>query len=201
MTAPELGPATFVERLARWAAAPLAMLIVALWVIEIVDTALGDPLQTHGIGPRRIDGLEGVLLAPLLHSGFGHLFSNTVPLAVLGWLVSLRGRAHWFAVTSAVWLGGGALVWLLAGGVNHIGASGLVFGYFGALLGAAIRARRPALLAAALVAIFLYGTMLVGIVPQVGISWESHLFGLLVGSVLGHHLADPPAPPDPVRRA
>lgn len=187
-------PVPLALRLARTAVGPLGVLIAVLWVIEVVDSVLGDPLQVHGIGPRRIDGLEGILAAPLLHSGFGHLFSNTIPLAVLGWLVSLRGRSYWTAVTATVWLGGGALVWLLAGGFNHIGASGLVFGYFGALLAAAVRARRPAVLASALIAIFLYGTMLVGLVPQVGISWESHLFGLLAGAMVGHGLTGPPPP-------
>lgn len=179
------------------AVTPLFVLVAVMWLAELVDAALGGTLTAHGIGPRRIDGLEGVLTAPLLHSGLGHLLSNTVPLLALGLLVAIRGRAWWLAVTGAVWLGGGALVWLLAGGVNHVGASGLVFGYFGALLGSAVRTRRPASLAPALVAIFLYGSLLVGLVPQVGLSWESHLFGLVVGAVVAHRLADPPAPPDP----
>jgi membrane associated rhomboid family serine protease len=169
-----------------------------MWLVEALDgLALGDRLQAHGIGPRRIDGLEGVLLAPLLHSTWGHLASNTVSLAVLGWLAGLRGRRFWVAVTAWVWLAGGGLVWLLAGGSNHIGASGLVFGYFGALMGAAVRSRRPASLAPALVAIFLYGTMLVGLVPQDDLSWEGHLAGLAVGFVVARRLTDPPPPPPP----
>lgn len=185
-------------RLVRAATAtitPLLVLVAAMWAVEVVDTAAGGRLQAHGIGPRRIDGLDGIVAAPLLHDGFGHLLSNTVPLLALGLLVAIRGRTWWLTVTAVAWLGAGALVWLLGAGVNHVGASGLVFGYFGALLGAAVRTRRPASLAPALVAIFLYGTLLVGLVPQVGISWESHLFGLVVGAVASYRLAGEPAPP------
>jgi membrane associated rhomboid family serine protease len=192
---PGPGTAPRIVRLASTLAAPLLGLVAVMWLAELVDAAAGGALTAHGIGPRRIDGLEGILAAPLLHSGFGHLLSNTVPLLALGLLVAIRGRAWWLSITAVVWLGGGALVWLLGGGVNHVGASGLVFGYFGALLGAAVRTRRPASLAPALVAIFLYGSLLVGLVPQVGLSWESHLFGLVVGAVAAYRLAEPPPPP------
>jgi membrane associated rhomboid family serine protease len=173
----------------------LAMVVVGLWAIEVVDRVVFDQaLQRNGIGPRRIDGLDGVLWAPLLHSDWDHLFSNSVPLLVLGWLTMLRGFRYWLAVTIGTALFGGFLVWLFGGGVNHIGASGVVFGYFGALTGAAVRSRKPATLAPALVAIFLYGTMLVGIIPQDDISWESHLFGLIVGFVLAMRLVPRPIP-------
>lgn len=166
--------------------------VAVMWVVEILDTiALGDRLQRNGIHPREIEGLDGIAWAPWLHSDFGHLVSNSVPFIVLGWLVALRGFRHWVAVTIAVTIGGGGLTWLLAGGSNHIGASGLVFGYFGALMGAALRDRRPIVLAPALVAIFLYGTILAGIVPQTGISWEGHLFGLIVGFLVARALIAP----------
>ena len=169
--------------------------VVAMWVVEIADTfVLGDRLQRHGIGPRRIDGLDGVVWGPLLHSDFGHLASNTIPFVVLGWLTMLRGFRFWLIVTVATVIGGGGLVWLLAGGSNHIGASGLVFGYFGALLGAALRSRQPATLAPALVALFLYGTMLAGVVPQEDISWEGHLFAMIVGFITAYRLVDRPEP-------
>jgi membrane associated rhomboid family serine protease len=177
---------------------PIVGLVVVMWGVELSDgLLLADHLQRHGIGPRRIDGLEGVLFAPLLHSTFGHLASNTVPFAVLGWFTALRGTRFWLTVTAWVWLGGGGLVWLAACGSNHIGASGLVFGYFGALLGAAIRSRHPATLAPALVAIFLYGTILAGLVPQDDLSWEGHLAGLVVGLVVAYRGTDPPPPPPP----
>lgn len=184
------------DRAARSSIWPIVILLAAMWLIEALDTfLLDDALQGNGIGPRRLDGLDGVIWTPLLHSTWGHIASNTISFAVLGWLTALRGRRFWLEVTVWVWLAGGALVWLLAGGVNHIGASGIVFGYFGALMGAAVKSRRPASLAPALVAVFLYGTMLVGIVPQDDLSWEGHLAGLVVGFVVARRLTDPPPPP------
>ncbi len=170
----------------------IALYVAAIWLIEIVDTvALGSRLERDGIHPRELSGLPGILWAPFLHDGWGHVLSNTVPLAVLGGLVALRGRARWAAVTVITILLGGALTWLLGGSGNHIGASGVVFGYFGALLGAALFERRPAAIAPALVALMLYYGLIVGLVPQTGISWEGHLFGLLSGLASARVLVDP----------
>ncbi len=186
---------------ARVLSTPIGVLLAlaaAAWGVELLDgSLLGDRLQRHGIHPRQIDGLTGVVWAPWLHAGFGHLASNTVPFLALGWLVSLRGLRYWAIVTIAAVLAGGGLTWLFAGGTNHIGASGVVFGYLGALLGGAIYDRRPAVLAPALVALMLYSGMLAGLVPQRDISWEGHLFGALVGFLVARWLAEPqPAPAD-----
>ena len=167
----------------------------AMWAIEIVDTvALDDWLQGGGIHPRQSDGVDGILWAPLLHGGFSHLISNSVPFAALGGLVAIRGARRLATVTAAAVAVGGGLTWLLGGGGNHIGASGVVFGYLGALLGAAAFERRPAAVAPALVALLLYGTMLVGFVPQPGISWEGHLFGFVAGLLASKSLAEPRTP-------
>ncbi len=170
----------------------IVLYVAAIWLIEIVDTvALGSRLERDGIHPRELSGLAGILWAPFLHAGWGHVLSNTVPLAVLGGLVGLRGRARWVAVTAITILLGGALTWLLGGSGNHIGASGVVFGFFGALLGAALFERRPAAIAPALVALMLYYGLIVGLVPRAGLSWEGHLFGLVAGLVGARLLVDP----------
>lgn len=183
-----------VTRLAAGSAfALIALYIVSIWAIEIFDTFLfGSNLQRGGIQPREAEGLDGVLWAPFLHSDWGHVFSNTAPLAVLGGLVAIRGRARWLTVTIAGALLGGGLTWLLGGAGNHIGASGVVFAYFGALLGAAWFERRPAALAPALVAIMLYYGLIVGLVPQAGISWEGHLFGVIAGLAVAKFIAEIP---------
>lgn len=170
--------------------------LAVMWGIEIVDTAvLGDDLQRNGIHPRRLDGLDGILWAPFLHSTFGHLISNSIPFLGLGFLVSLRGLRYLLLTTLTVLVAGGALTWLLAGGGNHIGASGVVFGFFGALMGAAFYDRRPRVIAPALVALLLYSGMIVGVVPQDGISWEGHLFGLVAGVLAAKSFAKPRALP------
>jgi membrane associated rhomboid family serine protease len=170
----------------------LLVAVLAAWIIEIVDqVVMDDRLQRNGIHPREVDGIDGIVWAPFLHSGFGHVASNTVPLLVMGGLIAARGRTYWARITLTTIAAGGALVWLLGGSGNHIGASGVVFGYLGALLGAAWFERRPAALGGALIAIFLYSGSLAGLVPQGDLSWESHLFGFVVGVLAARALAEP----------
>ena len=177
---------------------PVGVLVTGLavmWTIEIVDTvALSDRLQRNGIWPRSAAGLDGVLWAPFLHADYGHLASNSVPLLLLGGLVAIRGMRYWARVTVVAALAGGLLTWLLAGSGNHIGASGVVFGYLGAILGAAVFERRPRALAPALLVIGFYSGILVGLVPQDSISWEGHLFGMAAGVVAAKWLEEPRVP-------
>ncbi len=176
----------------------IMLALVAMWGIELIDTTvLDDRLQGGGIHPRQADGIDGILWAPFLHVDWGHLASNSIPLAVMGGLVATRGFYYWSRVTATVLLAGGVATWLLAGGGNHLGASGVVFGYFGVLLGAAWFERNTAALGAALLAIFLYSGLVAGLVPQPNLSWEGHLFGFLAGVVVAKILAPPRVYRDP----
>jgi membrane associated rhomboid family serine protease len=173
----------------------LVIAVVAMWAVEIVDSAaLGDRLQGNGIRPRRREGLDGVVWTPFLHADFGHVASNSVPLLALGGLVAVRGMRYWGLATVVIVIGGGGLTWALAGDGNHIGASGVVFGYLGALLGAALFERRLKTLAPAVLAIGFYSGILVGLVPQEFISWEGHLFGMIAGIAASRRLAERPQP-------
>lgn len=182
-------------------ALPLLVMVGAMWVIEIVDRVVpGLDLQANGIHPRRLDGLDGILWAPFLHSTFGHLMSNTAPLLILGALLLLRGMRAWAVTTASVIVIGGAITWVIGGAGNHIGASGVVFGYFGALIGAAIFERSLRAGALALVAVMFYGGLWVGLLPRDGLSWEGHLGGLIAGFLVARVIAEPrpkalPEPP------
>ena len=184
----------------RYLWTPVGLMLLALatmWAIEIVDTvALDDRLQRNGLHPRERDGIDGILWAPFLHADFGHVASNSVPFLALGGLVAVRGMRYWAWITVAVVVVGGGLTWLLGGAGNHVGASGVVFGYFGAILGAAVFERRIRALAAALLALGFYSSLLAGIVPQDAISWEGHLFGLVAGVLASKVLAEPRITPE-----
>jgi membrane associated rhomboid family serine protease len=158
-------------------------LIVVLWFLELVDLLPFINLNRYGIVPWEVEGLKGIVLSPLLHSGFPHLMANTVPLALLAWLIMLRSYRDLAIVTMVSMLIGGMGTWLFGGlGTNHIGASGLVFGYFGFLLARAIVERSLPAISAALVVIMLYGSLIWGIFPLVqGVSWQMHLFGMIGG--------------------
>jgi membrane associated rhomboid family serine protease len=64
--------------------------VATIWVLGIADLALGGALNVYGIAPRHIIGLRGILFAPFLHGGLGHLIANTIPFIVLGWFVMLQ---------------------------------------------------------------------------------------------------------------
>jgi len=179
----------------RLLATPVGLMVVglaAMWGIEALDSvALDDALQRNGLRPREREGLDGILWAPFLHSDFGHVASNSVPFLALGGLVAVRGRRYWGWVTASSILVGGGLTWLVAGTGNHIGVSGVVFGYFGAILGAAMFERHVRALGAALIALGFYSSLIAGLVPQDAVSWEGHLFGLLAGVIMARVLAEP----------
>ncbi len=156
--------------------------IALLWAIEVVNQLTGHALDRFGIWPRHLSGLIGIPLAPLLHGGILHLVSNTLPLLVLGFLVAVHGMRAFFAVTIAIVLIGGAGVWLMARSNYHIGASGLIFGYFGYLVAMGWYARSVKAVLIAIGVVLFYGGMIFGVLPRHPyISWESHLFGLLAG--------------------
>ncbi|MCU1502832.1 MAG: hypothetical protein JWM12_2186, partial [Ilumatobacteraceae bacterium] len=70
---------------------PMLFMVAAMWAVEVIDLPLDGRLDRFGIRPRRLDGLDGVLFAPFLHVGFGHLIANTVPFMVLGGVICLSG--------------------------------------------------------------------------------------------------------------
>ena len=134
--------------------------------------------------PRRLDGLVGVLGAPLVHGSFAHLAANTLPLLVLGGMVAVRGAVYYVTTTLAIAVLGGLGLWLLGRSAAHVGASGVIFGYFGFLVGRGYYERSlPSVAVAVLVAV-VYGGMIGGVLPRDDrVSWEAHLFGLLAGGV------------------
>jgi len=160
----------------------LGTLVGILWIVEIVDIALAGKLNYLGIYPRTAIGLRGILFAPFLHRDFRHLISNTIPFAVMGWFVMLLGISEFFKVSVIVTLASGIGVWLFGAQGLHIGASGVVFGYFGFLLSRAYFERSALSIALSLAVGLLYGGIIWGVFPgQFGISWEGHMFGFLGG--------------------
>lgn len=161
------------------------------WFLEIVDSYLGGRLDVYGIIPRNAIGLRGILFSPFLHGGFAHLSANTVPFLVLGWLIMLRETSDFFVVTIISMLVGGLGVWLFAPPYSiHIGASGVIFGYFGFLLLRGYFERSFAAILFSLIVGSLYGGIIWGVLPgQPGISWQGHLFGFIGGAIAARLLA------------
>ena len=162
----------------------VAMVVAAMWIVEIIDLIPGTNFDRWGIRPRQAVGLIGIVTAPFLHSGFPHLISNTIPFLVLGGIIAASGVQRFFQVTVLVALISGLGTWLVSPtNTDHIGASGLVFGYLTYLLGRGFFERKLTYLFVAVVVLFFYGGVLWGIVPKTGISWQGHIFGAIGGLV------------------
>lgn len=157
--------------------------VTALWATFGVNVLLGGALLRFGIVPRTTDGLVGILAAPFLHANLAHLVANTVSFLLFGWLVMLRDRRHFGVVTLFAMLGSGLLSWTLgAPGSVHIGASGVVFGFFGFLLLAGFYARSAGSILLSLGVAVLWGGTVFGVLPGTpGVSWQGHLGGFLGG--------------------
>lgn len=166
--------------------------VALLWVLEGIDTVLDNQLDLYGIQPRDQDGAIGILMAPLLHGGWAHLVSNTVPLLVLGFLLGLAGVGYALGVTAIVWLVGGIGVWLVGPEYTlHLGASVLVFGWLTCLIVRGFVARSLRQIAVGVLVLVLYGSALWGVLPgQPGVSWQGHLFGAIGGVLAAFLLTD-----------
>jgi membrane associated rhomboid family serine protease len=186
---PGASAAPFRER-AAWVVTSIAL----LWMIEVFALLGGHSLgwSEYGILPRTVVGLRGIPLAPLLHQSPEHLALNTLPLAVLSWLILLRGPALYLRVTITVALLGGFVVWACGRPYYHLGASGVILGYFGYLVARAFLERSWRAVAIALLTVVLYGGLLAQVLPSAPeVSWESHLAGLLAGITAAWWFAAP----------
>ncbi len=156
--------------------------VVLIWVIELINFSIGHRLSDWGILPRTLKGLKGIPLSPFLHASLIHIMMNTIPLAVLGGFVILHGRQIFFEISIIIILVSGTALWLFGRSSYHVGASGLIFGYFGYLVLRAWYDRSLKSFIIAFVTVFLYGGIIWGLLPTFSrISWEGHLFGLLAG--------------------
>lgn len=179
------GTESFYAALGR-AFVAMCAVVPVLFAIEALDEWLGAGLeQAAGIIPHRIDGLDGVFFAPFLHLNYDHLYSNSIPLILLGTFVLAAGSRRFLFSTLFIMFVSGLGVWF-TGSPNSVvvGASGVIFGYLGLLLMRGIVERTWWNLAVVLLVGLLYGWQLIGILPtDPRISWQGHLFGFVGGLV------------------
>ncbi len=156
--------------------------IACLWAFNIINWFLGAPFNRLGIIPRTPLGLIGIAFSPFLHGNFNHLFFNTIPLFILGLFILGDGLQVFAFITVFIAFFQGILVWGFGRRGNHIGASGVIAGYFGYVLATAYQSPTFTTIALCLVALYYFGGILFSIFPtDEKVSFEGHLFGLLVG--------------------
>jgi len=161
--------------------------LALLWLIELVDVISGNLLDTFAIRAWDPQGLLFIFTAPLLHFGWQHLISNSIPFFLFGWLVMISGRNRWIVATLLSVVVSGLFAWLFTPpGAYIAGASGVIFGWFAYLLvrGLWTRDWRQILIAVGLVVV--YGGMIWGVFPTTaGVSWQAHLGGAVGGVAAG----------------
>jgi membrane associated rhomboid family serine protease len=165
---------------------PIVTLVAACWLVFLLNQLVwGGQLNRYGILPRHVTGLPGILCAPFLHGSLPHLLANTVPLLIFGIVLCARSPAEFSTVAGFGTLLAGGLTWVFARSAIHIGASGLIFCFFGYLASLAYFQRTLSTLLLSAACIIGYGGILKGLVPSsTPISWEGHLAGLVAGIVL-----------------
>jgi membrane associated rhomboid family serine protease len=158
-----------------------------IWILKFFEFILGVDLYNLGVYPRSQSGLLGVVTAPLIHGSWEHVIGNTLPLVLLGsMLIYGYPRSRYWAL-AGIWLLSGTGVWLFARSSYHFGASGLTHGIFFYLFVGGILRRDRRSAAMLMVAFYMYGSMLLTILPyDPGVSFESHFFGAACGAILAY---------------
>jgi membrane associated rhomboid family serine protease len=166
----------------KQAAIVIGAFAALLYLIELIDVVLPAELDRFGIIPRSVSGLDGIVWAPLLHHGWGHLLANTLPVLIFGFLAMASGLAQWIAVTATIWVVSGVGVWLVGDSGVTVGASGVALGWLTFLLVRGIFTRSFWQLGIAVVLFLYWGSTLLGVLPgSPGVSWQGHLFGAGAG--------------------
>jgi len=169
---------------------------IAMWIVFLLSFLFKEDFSRMGLLPRNLVGLLGIITSPLIHADFSHIFSNTIPLIILGWIIFSVYPKLSYLLFVFIYLVTGLLVWIFARQVYHIGASGVVYGFVSFLFFSGIFRRDNKSIALALVITFLYGGLVWGMIPGLkGISWESHLFGAITGLLAAYMFRniDPPS--------
>ena len=154
-----------------------------LWLVFFINQVTALDLRLHGLRPRNIDGLPGILFAPLLHLDLAHLIANTGALFVLLTVALAYQRKLALTALLIIIVVGGSLVWLFGNGnAVHIGASGVIFGLIGFLMSLGVFRREWTALVISAAVLVLYGGAVQSLlIYRPGISWSGHLFGFLSG--------------------
>ena len=168
-----------------------------IWLIFLINVPLSltdwDLVQNYGLKPRTLSGLVGILTMPFLHDGFEHLLGNTIPLAVLLFMLSVtrdNARRIWISITVLA----GLFTWVIGLSSPVVGASSLVYGLTAYLITAGIHERKlVSAVTAVLVGVLYGGTLFWGLLPIAGksVAWDAHLLGAAAGAVFAHYTLRP----------
>lgn len=164
---------------------PALSFTMLMWFVFYVERRFLLDFSSYGVRPESWEGLRGVLLSPFIHSGISHLWSNTMPLLVLGTALSYFYRHQALRVILLGVLMSGLLTWFIGRPSYHIGASGVIYVLVFFLFFKGIVTKHYRLIALSFLVAFFYGSLVWYVFPvERGISWEGHLSGAIAGTAL-----------------
>jgi len=158
---------------------------VVMFVLETVSSGVQSELVLRS--PAVADGdLYRLLTSAFMHYGLTHLLFNMYALFIVGpplevWL----GRLRFGALYALSALGGSVLVYLLSPlNAATAGASGAVFGLFGASFVVGKRLNLDVRWVVGLIVINLAFTFVIPLMGGQNISWQGHIGGLVTGALV-----------------
>lgn len=170
----------------------LGFILLIPWSIFFISRIINS-LLLLGIMPRQSRGIPGILLAPLLHAHFNHIFFNSIPLLVLSNFILINGFAYYAIVTLLITVISGAAIWCFAKPGLYIGASALITGYWGLLLSNSYQQASATTIILGVLSLYYFAGIFWGVFPgKKGVAWLGHLFGLLAGLLTGYMLTQFP---------
>jgi len=161
--------------------------LFVIWFVRFTEVGLGVSFVRLGVYPQNINGLWGIITSPLIHADIKHLADNSVPVFLLSLAIFYFYREIAYKVFFIIYFVSGILVWFVGREAYHIGASGLVYGFASFVFFSGLFRKNTNLLAISLLVIFLYGSLVWGLLPyDFKVSWESHLMGALTGIFMAY---------------
>lgn len=163
-----------------------------VWLIFLVSLPIAPTswnlAVNFGLRPRSLPGLLGVFTMPFLHDSLEHILGNTIPLAVLLFMLAVTRENAKRVIICLVVLTGLA-TWLIGWSSPVVGASGLVYALTAYLITAGIHERQVrSAIVAILVGALYGGTLFWRLLPTAGtgVAWDVHLIGAAMGVVFAH---------------
>lgn len=163
----------------------LSVFVGLMWAVRAIDTLIPGQMSSAGTGvvPRTLGGLYNIPMSTFIHVDWDHLISNSVPLLILGALILVRGTYEFLFIIFVTTFVSGFGTWLFGeGDTQHVGASGIVFGFFGYLVFRTAFDKKISSAIIALAVAIAYGSaMTYSLIPEESVSWSGHFFGFVGG--------------------
>jgi len=169
------------------------LFLIVIWTVKLIEIIMDTSFTGYGVYPLKLKGLIGILLAPIIHGDLNHILSNTIPIFILMTTVFYFYSRVAYRVFFISYIISGFWVWVSARPAYHIGASGLVYAFASFIVVTGIIKNNKNLMALSLAILFIYGSMIWGVIPnKPHISWESHLMGMMSGILLALYYKNEP---------